>query len=167
MCMNPPMPSSICFTWRLLKSISTDIKPLLAQSGVIKHASFYPEPHSVGTQADMFLSCSTPTHPKFSSSLPIENTDTSVDSSYGLSQETVETEEEKLSQEKNQDAKGIAECITYLVYETSLLLLLRKCYVCGQISKLKISTQGTLFDYKVPALMGISLVGYLSLWSNA
>ena len=56
-------------------SISADIQPLLTRSG-IQHAGFYPHPHithNVGTQADMFLSCSTPTHPtaEFSSSLSV------------------------------------------------------------------------------------------------
>ena len=32
----------------------------------------------------------------------------------------------------------------YLVYESSLLRLMRKCYVCGQIVELKTSTRGTL-----------------------
>ena len=38
----------------------------------------------------------------------MENVVKSLYVSYCLSQETVETEEEKLSLEKNQDAKGIA-----------------------------------------------------------
>ena len=93
----------------------------------------------------------------------MENTVTSLDASYCLSQETVETEEEELSHEKNQDAKGIAGSKTYLVYESSLLLLLRKCYVCVQVVELEISTSGTLLDLQVPALMDISLVGNPSL----
>ena len=92
--------------------------------------------HNVGTQADVFLSCSTPTHPtaEFSSSLSMEGTVTDVsDASYCLSQETVETEEEHLSQDRDLDAKDIAGSKTYLVYESSLLRLMRKCYVCRQI----------------------------------
>ena len=87
--------SSFFIHSRLFTSISADMKPLLTRSGV-QHASFYPHPHiqhNVGTQADMFLSCSTPTHPtEFSSSLSMEGTVTDLsDASYCLSQETVET----------------------------------------------------------------------------
>eukprot|EP00731_Ephydatia_muelleri_P008693 Em0004g1031a len=66
----------------------------------------------------MFLSCSTATHhptAEFSGSLSME--------------ETVETEEEHLSQDRDLDAKDIAGSKTYLVYESSLLRLMRKCYV--------------------------------------
>eukprot|EP00731_Ephydatia_muelleri_P024187 Em0016g458a len=75
----------------------------------------------------------------------MEGTVTDVsDASYCLSQETVETEEEHLSQDRDLDAKDIAGSKTYLVYESSLLRLMRKCYVCRQIVVLKTSTRGTL-----------------------
>lgn len=121
------------------------MKPFLTRSGV-NYASIYPQPvmmHSVETQADMLLSSSTPTHlaefPCSSSSV-----EEISDISYRLSQDTVTAEEEGLSQEKDEDAKSIAGCKTYLVYESLLLLLLRKCYVCGQVVELKTSTRGTL-----------------------
>ncbi|KAL5496978.1 hypothetical protein EMCRGX_G013359 [Ephydatia muelleri] len=68
--------------------------------------------------------------PIINSSLSMEGTVTDLsDASYCLSQETVETEEEHLSQDRDLDAKDIAGSKTYLVYESSLLRLMRKCYV--------------------------------------